>query len=298
MTDYILPFRAVFNETHRFSKNPRQDVSDISGKYSVYFLQGTDTSHAVGLFEQSGSLLTGTFMTPTGDYRFLEGEIDGKNLYLSAFDGEHAFLFEAEIKENQLTGEFWSGKTWHTTWIGTMDDNASLPDPQSMTYLKEGIDRLAFSFPNLDGDRVSLADEKFKDKVVIVQIFGTWCPNCMDETRFLANFYDRNRDNGLEIIGLAFENKDDFDYALKRVRKVVDIMNVNYDFLIAGPRKIGVEKALPMLSNFRSYPTTIFIDRKGKVRRIHAGFSGPGTGKYYEKFTEDFELYVKGLLNE
>ena len=108
------------------------------------------------------------------------------------------------------------------------DDNASLPDAEALTYLKEGYDRITFSFPDVSGKPISLTDEKYQNKVVIIQLLGTWCPNCMDETLFLADWYRRNKDRGVEIIGLAYERKDDFSYASERVKKMVgsDLMSV------------------------------------------------------------------------
>ena len=158
---------------------------------------------------------------------------------------------------------------------------------------------MEFSFPGLDGNAVSLKDEKYQDKVVMLQIFGTWCPNCMDETKFYANWYKNNKEKGVEIIGLAYEAKDDFEYAKARVEKMKLKYNVAYDYVIAGIyNKEEAAKTLPMLNHVLSFPTTIFIDKKGKVRRIHTGFSGPATGKYYEEFVEDFNNFMSKLINE
>jgi thiol-disulfide isomerase/thioredoxin len=155
----------------------------------------------------------------------------------------------------------------------------------------------------LDGKPVSLKDEKYQNKVVILQIFGTWCPNCMDETKFYAQWYDKNKDKGVEIIGLAYENqkngKADFDYASERVLKMKEKLNANYDFVIAGTSSSkAASESLPMLNKVMSFPTSIIIDKKGKVRRIHTGFSGPATGKYYEEFVNDFNGFMHELLNE
>lgn len=296
---YNLPFHATYNDNYRFTENPIPGEVNISGNYRVQFIRNGNSSLALGVFEQEGYRVTGTFLTPTGDYRYLDGEINEDRLFLSAFDGEHAYLFEADLFENRMEGEFWSGKTGYSTWIAHRDETFELPDPDSLTGLKEGYERLFFTLPDLDGNPVTLSDEKYNGKVVIVQIFGTWCPNCMDETRFLADYYKRNQYRDFEIIGLAFENKDDFEYARQRIKRVVELMNVGYDFLIAGKRsRDGVEKALPMLKNFMSYPTMIFIDRKGEVRKIHTGFSGPGTGRYYEEFVEEFNRFMDTLLDE
>ena len=135
--------------------------------------------------------------------------------------------------------------------------------------------------------------------MVLLQIFGTWCPNCMDETIFYADWFNKHQNEAIEIIGLAYEAKDDFEYAKARVEKMKAKYNVGYDYVIAGVYdKEAAAKTLPMLNHVLSFPTTIFIDKKGKVRKIHTGFSGPATGIYYEEFKNDFNSFMDQLLNE
>ncbi|MEQ8426013.1 MAG: TlpA disulfide reductase family protein, partial [Cyclobacteriaceae bacterium] len=273
---------------------------EFTGKYSVTFVHEGDTTVAVGIFNQDGNQVTGTFLTPIGDYRYLQGNVVDGQMMLSTFDGNHAFVFKAK-KENDstLVGDFWSGKSWHESWIGIKNDNAALPDADSLTFLKEGYDKIEFTFPDVNGEMVSLTDDRFKDKVVILQIFGTWCPNCMDETKFLSQWYSKNRDKDVEILGLAYEAKDDFDYASGRVKKMKEKLDVPYDFVIAGNKdKEEAAKTLPMLNHVLSFPTTIFIGKDGTVKRIHTGFSGPGTGIYYERFIAQFNKTVGELLTD
>ncbi len=295
---YRLPFSAVYGEDYRFIQTAATKPEDFDGRWEVNFED--DSLLAVGTFEQQGEQVTGSFLTTTGDYRYLEGNVEGNTMMLSAFDGEHAFLFKLQLQEDgSLQGDFWSGQRYHTTFTGERNPDAELPDANELTYLKESYDQLAFTFPNLEGDSVSLSDEKYQGKVVIVQLFGTWCPNCMDETKFYADWYRRHQEEDVEIIGLAYERKDDFDYASSRVRKMIDKLDVGYDFLIAGVSdKEKAAETLPMLNRVMSFPTSIFIDENGQVRNIHTGFSGPGTGIYYERFVEDFNILMDKLLAE
>lgn len=296
--DFKLPFRATYGEEHRFVKASNEVTEDFSGTYAVNFDHEGDTTVAVGIFHQTGNELTGTFLTPIGDYRYLQGNVVNGEMMLSTFDGNHAFVFKArKTDEGTLKGDFWSGKDWHETWTGIKDDNASLPDAESLTFLKEGYDKIEFSFPDVNGNMVSSTDERYKDKVVILQIFGTWCPNCMDETKFLSQWYPKNKDRGIEILGLAYEAKDDFDYASSRVRKMKEKLTVPYDFVIAGTKdKEEAAKTLPMLNHVLSFPTTIFIGKDGTVKSIYTGFSGPGTGIHYERFIQRFNQTVDELL--
>ncbi|MDH4091325.1 MAG: TlpA family protein disulfide reductase [Cyclobacteriaceae bacterium] len=301
-TDYRIPFQAVFGQSYRFEKKTSEEPTpDFSGKYSVQFIHETDTIPAVGIFEQHGDNLTGTFLTPTGDYRYLQGSVGNGGLFqLSTFDGNHAYLFTAHKEPaGKLIGEYYSGKTLKEIWIAEKNENAQLPDADKLTYLQEGHDRITFSFPDIEGKTVSLDDGRYKNKVVILQLFGTWCPNCLDETKFLTSWYDANKNRGVEIIGLAYERKDDFTYARDRVQKMIGKFDIQYDVVIAGTDdKAAASKTLPMLHEIISFPTTIFIGKDGKVKKIHTGFSGPGTGKYYEVFIQQFNETVNDLLKD
>ena len=293
-----LPFTATFGENFLFT-NEKTTSTDFTGKYQVQFFTEKDTSVSVGIFKQEGNKVTGTFLTTTGDYRYLEGNVINDELRLSTFDGNHAFLFSAKKSGDTLKGDYFSGKTGYETWVGVKNENATMPDEGSLTYLKPGYEKIEFSFPDLNGNKVTLNDERFRDKVVILQIFGTWCPNCMDETKYLKNWYLENKDRGVEILGLAYERKDDFAYASERVKKMKDKWNVTYDFVIAGVNdKAKASETLPALNKVLAFPTTIFIGKDGKVKHIHTGFSGPGTGIYYQQFQERFNQIVNELLNE
>lgn len=295
--NYRLPFVAVAGQSYRFADPTTAATTDFSGKYAVQFFNEKSTVSAMGLITQQGSVAKGTFLTPTGDYRYLEGNVIGDTLWLSAFDGNHLFVFNAVRQGDTLRGTQWLGRARNRPWLGVRDDNAQPPSSESLTYLKEGYDRLSFSFPDTDSSLVSLDDPRFRDKVVIVQILGSWCPNCLDETRFMVDWYARNRDRGVEVIGLAYEQKADFTYASGRVKKMIAKLGVPYPVLIAGtsdPQQAST--TLPALNQVIGFPTTIFIGRDGRVAAIHTGFSGPGTGIYYDQMIEQFDQQVNALL--
>ena len=298
--DYSVPFEAVHGISYRFEKTNIAPKENFTGNWEVTFVHEGDSTQAVAVLKQTKEKLMGTIMTPTGDYRYLEGQVEGNKLLLSTFDGSHAFLFKATSNNNgRLVGDFWSGKRWHASWTAIKNDSVKLIDADKLTYLNEGYDKVSFKFPDLNGNIISPSDPKYENKVLILQLFGTWCPNCMDETKFLKTWYDDNKDRGIEIIGLAYEIKDDFEYAKSRVLKMKQKFGVNYSYVIAGTSdKDEASKALPMLNRISSFPTTIFIDKKGKVRRVHTGFNGPGTGSYYEQFIKEFNNTVDGLVAE
>jgi len=298
-----LPFQAKFGESYRFFKEGAAKSSkNVSGNWATKFVNSLtgDSTIAVGNFSQNGNEVQGSFLTPTGDYRYLNGNLNGDSLFLSTFDGSNAMLFKAAIQpDGTLKGDMWSGIKGRKTWTATLDPNAKLPDATKLTYLKPGFDKIDFSFPDANGKMVSLKDPQFKDKVVILQILGSWCPNCMDETNYLAPWYRGNKERGVEIIGLAFEHSADPEISNPKIKKMVNRFNIDYPVLLAGTdTEAATAKALPMLNKVMSYPTTIFIDKKGKVREIHTGFSGPGTGKYYDQFVEEFNGLIGKMLAE
>jgi thiol-disulfide isomerase/thioredoxin len=298
-----LPFEATFGDDYRFFKEGvAKSEKNVTGKWSTVFLNPAtgDSTVSVGNFTQNGTAVQGSFLTPTGDYRFLNGSLNGDSLFLSTFDGSNAMLFKAVIEaDGTLKGAQWSGVKAYKTWTAKLDTDAKLPDATKLTFLKPGYDKVDFSFPDSEGKTVSLSDPKYKDKVVIIQILGSWCPNCMDETNFLAPWYDKNKDRGVEIVGLAFERSNKPEVSNPKIKKMISRFGMNYPVLLAGTNSDeATAKALPMLNKVISYPTTIFIDKKGKVREIHTGFSGPGTGEYYDQFVEEFNGLISKMISE
>jgi thiol-disulfide isomerase/thioredoxin len=297
----VVPFKAIYGPTERFdAKN--EPTANVSGIWETVFESGTDDAYlGKGVFSQNGKKVSGTFQTTTGDYRYLDGIVDGDSLKLSTFDGAHAFLFTAKIEVGAMKGIFYSGNHSKETFVGKRNMDYELPSPDSLTYLKEGFDSFSFRFPNADGNLVSLDDPRFKGKVVVVQLMGTWCPNCLDETKFLVDYMKRNANEELAIVALAFEYAKTEAGAFKSIARLADRIGVNYPILLAqygSSDKEEAQQKLPMLNHVLSYPTTIFLDKQGQVRKIHTGFNGPATGEKYELFKQEFDVEVKRLLSE
>ncbi|MGB0429717.1 MAG: TlpA disulfide reductase family protein [Bacteroidia bacterium] len=297
--DYEISFTAKPYVEHE-NKDIGDNISTkIAPKYKVFFesmLQ--DSTVSVGEFKQQGHDLNGTFLTTTGDYRYLRGGVLNNEIKLYTFDGEHAFVFTGKVDSKQMIkGHFYSGKTWHETWNAYPDSSVRLEDPSTLTHLNEGFESLEFTGIDLNKDTVTLKDERFKNKAVIVQIMGSWCPNCMDETAFLSQWYQNQKTEKLEMVSLAFEKKDNFIYAKSRLQALKERYNVEYPLLFAGSSdKTKAAKALPALSSVIAYPTLIFMDKEHKVTHIHTGFNGPGTGHHYEQWKLEFKQLVNDLI--
>ena len=286
--DVAMEFYAQYNIPWRIKEKVKKAQYDITGQWETYFIkENGDSVKAIGSFQQNGDKVTGTFMTRTGDYRFLDGVIDGDELSLSTFDGGFAKYFSAEIQNDStmVDGRHYSGFSSQRSFVARKNNRVQLEDAYTLTYLKPGYDQISFSFPDLNKKQVSLSDERFKGKVVVVQILGSWCPNCMDETAFLSDFYDKQKGE-MEVIGLAYERTTDFEKSKASLQGILKRFDVKYPVLITGYTADEGEpsKSLPMLNHIMAFPTTIILDKKGKVRKIHTGFNGPGTGKYYEEY--------------
>ncbi len=299
--DRVVPFSAAFGDSTRFYLNNKPNT-DVSGIWETEFSKGTEDAYiAKGIFKQEDGKVTGTFRTTTGDYRYLEGVLDGDSLKLSTFDGAHVFMFLAKVSDSTLHGTFYSGNHYKEPFEGIRNESYELPDADSLTFIKEGYDQLTFSFPDAEGNIISIEDPKYQNKVTIVQIMGTWCPNCLDESKFLVQYLKNNPHPDLEVLALAFEYAKTDSLAWKGISRLKDRIGVSYPVLLAqvgtSNKKTANDK-LPMLNHILSYPTTIFIDKKGQVRKIHTGFNGPATGEKYEEFKNEFDAFVSGLLNE
>ncbi|TSJ39738.1 redoxin domain-containing protein [Mucilaginibacter corticis] len=287
---------ATYGDTYRFRDKGKKPAGDITGKYDVSFERaGESDENKVGLFKQEGNKLYATFLSISGDSRYLEGIVEGNSFYLSSFIGSGPAYYTGTFDNSgHVTGTA-NGRSFKAL----KNVNAALPDPYKLTYLKDGYTTFDFSLPDINGNNVSLKDDQFRNKVVIVTIGGTWCPNCMDEAAFMAPWYEKNKNRGLAIVGVQFERKMDQAYVHKAMENFKNRFGIGYTEVFGGlADKNAVAQAFPALNTFLSFPTILFIDKKGKVDQIYTGFTGPATGNYYQQFIEDFNEEIDKLLAE
>jgi len=298
--DMIMPFTATTRQAYRFPAVKGNATESAAGKWKIDFAKNDSHGEAIGQFYQQGNKVTGSILTPSGDYRYLSGIVTGDSLQVSTFDGIHALVFTGKISQGKISeGKVYSGPVSTQKWTAVKDDKATLPAEQ-FTKLKDGEDgRLNFSFPDLDGKKVSILDPRFKNKVVIIQLMGSWCPNCMDETAFLSEFYAKNKQRGVEVIGLAYEYTTDIKRSTYSLRKFQKRFDVKYPLLITPTTvsdSLHTEKTLPQLTAIKVFPTTLILDKTGKVTEITSDFFGPGTGDYYTRYKAEFEKKINALL--
>jgi peroxiredoxin len=297
----VLPFNATTGNK-RFASSGAP-ATNISGRWAVTFGEGAEAESSVAEFVQKGNLLSGTFLNASGDYRYLEGIVTKDSLLLSGFDGGHAFLFKALIKDGNTIsdGKFYSGGSGKENWTAVKNADAKLATESVAMCVKAGQEKLDFTFKNLEGKPVSINDDRFKNKVVIIQIMGSWCPNCMDETAFLSEYYNKNKQRGVEVIALAYEYTTDWQRSLNSLKKFQQRFNVQYPILnteVTVGDSLKTEKTLPQVTNIKSFPSSIILDKKGKIRKLDTEFNGPATGVHYAEYKKEFEQTVNELLKE
>jgi thiol-disulfide isomerase/thioredoxin len=295
-----LDFHAVRGDLPRFERSAEPDPGTlvaVGGRWTVDFEQSD--APAVGIFEtKADGTVQGTFLTTTGDYRYLAGSLDADRLRLSCFDGAHAFLFDARLKDDgTLAGDFWSRDSWHERWTARKDPAAALPDAFELTRWVGGKTLDEIVFPDLDGRERSLADPEFAGRARIIVIFGSWCPNCGDATRFLVELHEKYHEHGLSILGLGFELTGDFDRDAEQLRVYAKHHGVRYPLLVGGTRdREEASRAFPLIDEVRSYPTTVFLHGDGRVRAVHQGYAGPATGEANRELRARFETLVQELV--
>lgn len=278
-------------------------TTHFDGTWRVKFEKSDDP--AVGIFKMDPTTrrIDGTFLTTTGDYRFLSGSAFSSSqpsidsMRLSCFDGAHAFQFVAKIDgQDQLNGKFWSSDSWEETWTANRDANAKLPDDFAQTKSIPSQKLKTLVFPDLNGKPTSVGDQKFAAPVRMVHIFGSWCPNCHDAGQYLSELKTKYGDK-ISVVGLAFELTGEFKRDVAQVKKYLQRHDLDHPVLIAGlSDKSEASQAVPILDRVRSYPTTLFADSGGNVIAVHTGFTGPATGQSYTALKSKFEATIEKIL--
>jgi thiol-disulfide isomerase/thioredoxin len=249
---------------------------------------------------QSGAEVSGSILRVDGDTGFLIGRWQNGRLVLSHFAGQGPLLFEAKLNADRTLA---ISLNRGANYIAVSKSEARAkgvpdpPDPTRYTSVKDPTVPLRFSFPGLDGKIVSNTDPRFKGKVVLLAIGGSWCPNCQDEASFLVDLYKEFHSQGLEIVGLMFEADADPALAWPRVQTFIRRFGIPYPMLLAGTPD-DINQRIPQLVNFGAYPTSIFLGRDGRVRSVHAGFASQATGQEYVRLKGEVRGLVQRLLTE
>lgn len=287
-----IPFRAARG------RRTRDAAPATVGRWDAEFLGDWGSSPRVLVFQQGSAGLEGTVIGNTGDYGHFAGSVVGDTVRLHRFDGSFVYMLTARLSGDTLRGTFHAGLRTQTPFVAVRSRGGRhLTPPTEVTRADSAPFR--FAFPDLEGRMVRHDDPRFRGKVLLVDIFGTWCPTCHDAAPTLVSLYRTRRARGLEVVGLAFEVSGDPAVDGPLVARFRDKFAIQYPLLLAGVNDVEAAAAsLPQLDGFTAFPTTLFIGRDGRVRRVHAGFYGPATGAQHEALVRDFTRTVDALLDE
>jgi len=278
----------------------RVDAPSIAGEWELNKIRsGKGESAWRFLVEQSGGEVTATILRVDGDTGALTGRYRNGKFVLSHFSGARAALLEVEPRPDKTLHLTMDGKTEYTAVRppqARSEGLAAPTDPDRHTSVKDPAEPFRFSFKDLNGKLVSQSDARFQNKVVIVSILGSWCPNCHDEAPYLAELYRSYRDKGLEIVGLSFEEEDQLaDPA--RLRAFVKSYGIDYPMLVCGVPD-EASKKMPQLQGFDAWPTILLLGRDGRVRQVHAGFPSRASGDVYRETKASLTANIEELLAE
>ena len=280
----------------RFTPGAVKPAGNVAGRWNI--LTGDNKVKGLLLLKQTGAQVSGTVQTPTGDMRYLSGELNGNQLKLSTFDGSFTSLWIGTLAGDTLKGASFAATSRPTgnPWEARKEKQA---DMKAVAVEKPGGERLSFRLPAPDGQFISLDDARYKGKVVVISIGGAWCPNCHDEAQFLGPYAARRQKEGLEMIGLQFEYGADQARAMRQITSFRTRYKLPYPMVYGGqPNADDTRKVLGDLAPVKVWPTTIFIGRDGRVKEVHVGWAGPATGALSEQVKREFDETVSRLLKQ
>jgi thiol-disulfide isomerase/thioredoxin len=290
----VIPFRA---SRGRWSASALP--AGFAGQWDATLVTDGRASPRIFVFSDGAHGAESAVVSNTGDYGRFRGDAAGDSVAFSHFDGTFVYMFTARLDGDTLRGTFHAGLRTQTPFTAVRSTGrAHLRAPTEVTRA-DTTTPFRFAFPDLDGRLVTQDDPRFRGKVVIVDVFGTWCSTCHYAAPILERFQREYGPRGLAVVGLAYEVTGDTAVDGVLVRRYREKFGLTFPLLLAG---IGTAEmaapTLPQLDGFTAFPTTIFLGRDGKVRRIHAGFYGPATGDMHRRQVAEFRAVIEALLRE
>ncbi len=293
--NFKLPFTAKLYEPVSSAK-----TDSLYGQITFFSTDSARSFPAIGAFSLNTVRASGTFLTEIGDYRYMEGPRQGNSFALSTFDGDHLYFAKATIdSDNHISGQFYSGNNPPYTWSGQITDNPALTPADAITAISREDSALYFHAYTLVGDSVNFGPQEFYGNVTVVTAFGSWCPNCHDEMRMYSELVTTLNDPSLHIIPVAFERQETVEKAAPVILRVINGLDAPFEAFYAGRASKSLASAhFDGIGEVTAFPTSVIIDKRGKIRKVYSGFSGPGTGHYYHEHKEDVSELISKLLAE
>lgn len=291
------PFRAK----QYVASTAKVDAPSIAGQWIIPVDSPKGEKAWRFIVKQNGAEVSAAILRVDGDTGALTGTYQNGKFSLSHFDGSRPYLVEVTpaqdgtLNLDQKGGGPRNGKlVAYRPEVAKTKGLAEPADYVKHTTPRDANEIFKFSLPDLNGKVLSNESPKFKDKVVLAIVTGTWCPNCHDEAQYLVELYKKYRNQGLEIVALDFEEPEQQE-GLGRVHSFIKQYGVEYTYLIGGAPAEMWEK-VPQLVNLNTWPATVFVGRDGKVDHVHAGFAAPASGEFHEQLKTEFTSTIERLL--
>jgi thiol-disulfide isomerase/thioredoxin len=275
------------------------NVPRISGSWELQAHTKSGDAAQLLVVRQSGAHISAVISRVDGDTGNIDGVYKNGKFVLGHFDGARPLLLEiVPAADGSLQVVENSDKQLVALRPSAARAKGLAPpaDPAQHTHVKNPAEPFRFSFPDLAGNLITNKDPRFRGKVVLVTIMGSWCPNCHDEAPLLESLYRKYRSRGLEIVALSFEEGDQLTNPV-RLKAFIKQYGISYTVLLAGEPDQAAAK-LPQTVNLDAFPTTFFLDRNGRVQSIHAGFAGVVTGDLYTQLAQETTEKIEHLLAE
>ncbi len=251
---------------------------------------------------QRGAAIGAAILRIDGDTGELTGTWRDGRVTLSHFDGARPAVLEASAAPDGtlriVYHDLHGGPDAQLTAYRADDARArallAAGDPDHHTTVRDPRQPFAFRFPDLAGNLVSNTDARFRHKVIVLDVSGSWCPNCHDEAPFLEELYRKYHDQGLEVVSVSFEEEAQLA-TLARLKLFIARHGVSYTVLVGGTPAQAPQR-LPQATHLDAWPTTFFIGRDGRVASVHTGFAAQATGSLHRDLRQDFEARIQRLL--
>ncbi|MFM7565753.1 MAG: TlpA family protein disulfide reductase [Flavobacteriales bacterium] len=286
--------------SNKFDAAFEENTDAFTGVFDVTFYEDGEKSTAIGIFDCQGKGVKGTFRTQTGDYRYLSGGVFKNTLKLSCFDGYHAYLFEANIDSSGiLHGVFYAGQRYRAEWLGIRNNHAALSPENEISFSIHPLTPLSIDVKSFRGKEITLDKSFFKGRPTVVQLMGSWCPNCLDESLYFNALNSSGRYKPIRFVGVSFENGSSDKEKIKRMKGFSKRVSLNYPLYLGGGASTAeASKVFHQLNGVYSFPTTVFLDKQGRVVEVHSGFDGPATGGHFNQWKEKTQDLLRKLIEE
>ena len=255
------------------------------------------------IVKQNGAEVSASILRVDGDTGALTGTYRDGKFVVSHFDASRPLVLEITPNpDGTLTlrqeGAY-AARANLTAYRPEVARAKGLPEPANFathTTVRDPNEKFTFAFNDLDGKPVSSEDPRFKGKVIVAIVTGTWCPNCHDEAQYLVKLDRKYRDKGLAIVALTFEEPEQHG-GLERAKAFVKQYGVKYTYLLAGAPAEMWEK-VPQLNHLDTWPATLFVGRDGRIKAVHSGFASPASAEFHTQLDKDFTTRIEQLLAE